>query len=119
MSTISVSGMGTIEGEVPIMTKDVRYDFIKLDAPLEEKERKYCRCLLRVQDKGGAYSPYGVCTKTTKGHVYSCSQYYDWAVMDLDMLIAYADLHKIQVPTNPTRESMLQVIRNWKISKGH
>lgn len=116
---MTTKNLNTINGPIPIMTKTVRYDFINLDAPLDERQRKYCRCLLKVQNKSGnKVNPYAVCSSRLP-QVRKCSQYYDWAVMDLDMLVAYADLHKIQIPKNPTRETMFNVINNWKISKGY
>lgn len=99
------------------MTKEVREDFIREDADLSEQQKKYCRCLLKVQDKGRGYSPYGVCTKSTRVQVRSCSEYYDFEAMDLPMLIAYANLHKLTGYDSSTRESVLKAIYDWKQSK--
>ena len=93
-------------------------EFIKANSGLSTQEGKYCKCLLEVEDKGTAYSPYGVCTKSTKAQVHSCSPYYDWSVMDLDMLTAYMSLHKLNTDNIQTREQALQAIANWKQSRG-
>ena len=95
-----------------------RYDFILPNADLSEGQRKYCRCLLRVQDRGRAYSPYGVCTKSVGAQVHSCSQYYDWPAMNLDMLRAYASLHKIDTSNLNSKEEVLNAIGQWKSSRG-
>ena len=117
-------GLGTLKNPPPIFVKPVRYDFIRTDVPLSEKQRKYCRCLLRVEDKRSkglskARSPYALCTSTIGTQIRSCSQYYDWRVMDSDMLRAYLTLHKLHPIEPATRESLLQQIRHWKISKGY
>lgn len=118
-SSPTTTGVGTGRAPPPIITPGaVRDDFIKPNADLSEKERKYCRCLLRVESKGGAYSPYGVCTSRVGAQVHSCSQYYDWGAMDLDMLLAYADLHKIDVSAVTTREQALEAIQKWKQARG-
>lgn len=113
----SVSGMATSQvANVVIQTP--QHDFIRKDAPLNDQERKYCRCLLEVESKGRAYSPYGVCTRSVGAQVHSCSPHYDWGLMDLDMLIAYMTLHKIDITGINTREQALMAISQWKTSKG-
>ncbi len=114
---MSVLGLGTRQNiPIPIMTKEVEYDFIRDDTPLSVKQKKYCRCLLRVEAKGKVRSPYGICTASVGHQVRSCSQYYDWSVMNLEIMIAYLTLHKILVPINPTRELALKAIQDWKLS---
>lgn len=104
----------------PIITPGpVRDDFLKQDASsLDEHQRKYCRCLLKVEAKGSARSPYGICTKSTGGQVHSCSQYYDFGAMDIDMLLAYMSLHNLPTGGITTREDALRAIGQWKQSKG-
>lgn len=109
----------------PMVLSEPRYDFIQEDAPLNNKEKKYCRCLLRVQDKSGGKgyfrtkgAPYGICTNSVGTQVRECSQYYDWGAMDLDMLIAWADLHAIPRDYDTSsRESVLSRINQYKAIK--
>jgi len=105
--------------EIP-EAKEERYDFMRSDTGLDEGEKKYCRCLLRVEAKGNAYSPYGVCTKSVGHQVHSCSPHYDWSVMGLEYLIAYADLHKISLTSQErsSREGVLGAIARWKLNRG-
>jgi len=95
-----------------------RYDFIRDDSSLDENQRKYCRCLIRVEEKGSAYSPYGVCKSKIPESVYSCSKDYDFSVMGLKELLAYASLHKIVVPDSSSREAVLKTIYYWKKGRG-
>jgi hypothetical protein len=128
MMTNSVSNMGTLISPpqpIPIQTnsnqitlKPERYDFIRDDAKLSEGERKYCRCLMHVQEKGGGYNPYAVCTSRVGSQVHSCSPYYDWSIMGLNNLIAYADLHNITLTDRSSREAVLNAIGAWKQSRG-
>lgn len=112
--------MGAKIGAPPVITPGpVRDDFIRNDANLDEHQKKYCRCLLKVQAKSSsARSPYGICTKSTGSQVHSCSDYYDWSAMDLPMLIAYLELHKISTAGINSREQALEAIRQWKVGRG-
>lgn len=111
--------VGTLPGGAPIpQPGPERSDFMRQDSHLSEGENKYCRCLLKVESKGNAYNPYGVCTKSTRHQVHSCSQYYDWAAMSLEMLLAYCTLHKIDITGLTTREAALAAIGRWKASRG-
>lgn len=93
-------------------------DFMLKNTELDEAGNKYCRCLLKVAAGGGASSPYAVCTNSVGQQVHSCSQYYDWDIMPLHYLNAYADLHKIHVTNRNNRNSVLRDIQNWKESRG-
>ena len=129
----SVMGMGTlavqpqpiqIQPAQSIQVQPERYDFIKTDAKLSDEEKKYCRCLLRVENStterygSQKYNPYAVCKSRIPASVYSCSPYYDWSVMGLPWLVAYADLHKINLTDQSSRESVLAQIAQWKQSRG-
>lgn len=108
----------TMSGEVIPTPGPERYDFILPNAPLTEEERKYCRCLLRVEERGGAVSPYAVCTARVGSQVQACSEYYDWPAMSLDVLLAYARLHNINVTGVTSRQEALNAIGRWKFSRG-
>src|SRR5579885_1183173 len=120
-------GMATSQIEpVSMMNglKPERYDFMREDAPLSDGERRYCRCLLRVEENTtsrygeGTYNPYAVCRSRIPEYVRSCSPYYDWSVMGLPWLIAYANLHKVNLTDTSSRESVLQQIAKWKQGRG-
>jgi hypothetical protein len=108
----------TMSGDVIPVPGEERYDFILPNAPLTEEERKYCRCLLRVEERGGARSPYAVCTARVGSQVRACSEYYDWPAMGFDILLAYMKLHNIGTAGVRDRAGALQAIGRWKFSKG-
>jgi len=85
---------------------------------LSDRDTKYCRCVLHVAAKGGAYNPYAVCAHSTKGSVHSCSPYYDFEAMPLPELLAYAGQKGITVTDRSSRESAVLAIRDWKASEG-
>ncbi len=107
-----------ISGDIIPTAGTERYDFILPNAPLTEEERKYCRCLLRVEERGGAVNPYAVCSNRVGSQVQMCSRYYDWPAMSLDVLLAYGQLHKINMSGVTSRDRALQVIGRWKQSRG-
>jgi len=113
----SVQGMAS-SPVANVVIQVPEHDFIRKDSSLNDQERKYCRCLLEVESKGRAYSPYAVCTSSTHAQVHSCSTHYDWGLMDLDMLTSYMSLHKIDTTGIDTREQALQAISNWKSGRG-
>lgn len=110
--------LGRSPDRIDSAAKTQHEDFMLKNTELDEAGNKYCRCLLKVTAKGGAYSPYGVCTKSVGHQVHSCSQYYDWNIMPLEYLNAYADLHRIRVTNRSDRNSVLRDIQNWKTSRG-
>jgi hypothetical protein len=89
---------------------------IKPDSPLTERQAKYCSCLLEKRandmDRGtvGQYNDYAVCTSSTRGHVYSCTPYYDFEHMDERYIRAYYDLHNKPYQFSHTREMQRDVV---------
>lgn len=100
-----------------VVPGEIRHDFIK-PGSLDTQDAKYCRCLLEVNAKGTAYSPYGVCKSRVGPGVYSCTKYYDWSAMSLDMLLSYLDLHKVDTSGITTREHAIEAIRQKLASRG-
>lgn len=100
------------------LVSQVQSNFIKSDAQIDDQQQKYCRCLLEVKAKGGRYNPYAICTHSVGAQVHSCSEYYDFPSMDLDALVAYADLHKITGYDNSNRQTVLNAIASWKAGRG-
>lgn len=89
-----------------------QHDFFKTGTKLDEQEKKYCSCLLKVQDKGTAKSPYAVCTHSVGTTTRECSAEYDFDKIPTNLLQAYAKLHKLQVPEYTDRTGVLQAIHN-------
>ena len=70
---------------------------------LTKRERKYCSCLMKVRPR--VNNPYGICTSSVynkqnvkRKKVVNCSSYYDYNILNMEMLKAYASEKKI-----PTR----------------
>lgn len=76
-------------------------DMLQKDAPLSERERKYCRCLVKAKS---ATNPYAVCTKSVgrKGTI-RCFQHYNLARFDEEQLNALTKLHKKSSPDETVR----------------
>src|SRR6185437_3572783 len=74
--------------------------------PLSDADAKYCSCLIHVQEKGCAYSPYGVCTKSVGDQYRGCASYYKYDQFTDGELGAFMDLHKIS-GSGGSRSSML------------
>lgn len=81
--------------------------------PPSEQQKKFCDCVLKVEQKGGAYNPYAVCAHSTGTSYHWCSeQVYNFETMSLSDLQAYAALHNL--PTAGTREDLLRRISEMK-----
>lgn len=88
--------------------------------PLSESQAKFCSCVLKVESKGYAYNPYAVCAKTigtTMGRS-PCTPYYDFENMPVELLESYITLHKIPLPMDKSRESLIDTINQWKSIEG-
>lgn len=118
MNNVTTQGLGTGISPPIISVELLSHAMIKPGADLSEKEKKYCRCLLKVEAKGNVRSPYGICTNSVGTQVPSCSQYYDFPNMNLEMLIAYMTLHKIDTFGINSREDAFEAIGKWKASRG-
>lgn len=88
------------------------HDFFKTDTKLSEQEKKYCSCLVKVVNNGGADNPYAVCAHTVGSTTKECTSEYDFNKMPDNLLNAYAKLHKLQVYGNRSRSNLLQSIHN-------
>lgn len=96
-----------------------KHGFMLDDAPLNERQRKYCTCILEVQAKGKVSNPYPICAKSVGTTYRSCSKYYDWLAMDVPELLAWMNLHDVTIPKLHTRENLVTAIRKWKIERGY
>ncbi len=103
--------------------------YFKRISMLVDVEERYCRCVLHVAAKntrkcnrdlgelGGSrrcYNPYSVCRSRIPAGVVYCGAHYEWESIPTDELIAFADLKKLSVGTNPNRASVLAEIRKEK-----
>ena len=109
--------------------------YLKKEAPLNEKERKYCRCVLHLagnqtptclveqawrKEREGrtCYNPYAVCASRIKTTSRLCGQNYIFENIPDHELRAYALLSGITVPKPYNRAKMLANIEAWKRAKG-
>ena len=108
--------------------------FFLEDSDLDEDKKKWCRCVLKVATKEtgeclktkawfkkiegkSCYNPYSVCSKTVGTSTKECSQHYDFNKFSDQRLIAYVQLHHIDVPDPYNRTKTLNNIYEWKKSK--
>ena len=84
--------------------------------PLTQSQQKFCSCILGATS---ANNPYAVCAKSTGTTSRLCSEYYDFYTMPLAKLEGYYLLHKIPMPISRDRDSLIEGIRQWKLSTGH
>lgn len=107
------------------------------DADLSEREKKWCRCVLKVADKQKGrcnterawretrdgktcYNPYAICSKSVGTSTRKCSQNYNFSAIPDDYLISYAQLHQkpkngmvMKIPEPYNREQMLKNIETY------
>jgi hypothetical protein len=106
---------------------DPEHHLIKESTTLTEGEKKYCDCLVGVsgsqpgaclmekawyQKREGhtCYNPYAVCAH--KGTATKqCSINYDFDDMSVSELMAYANLHRIELPAKVTRTELVRRIK--------
>jgi|SRR5579871_3935603 len=80
-------------------------------------ERKYCNCLLKVQNKqGDSVNPYAICAHV--GDRTQCGAAYDYVKTSDDYLTAFAELHQLPIPMPYNRRTMLDTLDLWKRNSG-
>jgi len=81
----------------------------------------YCRCILHVHAKnlasGYRGNPYAICAKSTGKSQHYCMADYNFNIMPLDHLVAFADLEKIKLSNPTSRNLSLKEIENWVAAK--
>lgn len=100
------------------------------DAPIDDRQRAYCRCLLHVAARnrddcygtpgalgtGRCYNPYAVCTASV-GRQSECSNYYAFTPEAVrggipdDEVAAYARMRRL--PVGPTRQATVAAIQEY------
>lgn len=88
----------------------------KTDNNLNERQQKYCSCVLKVEDKRNVNNPYAVCAKSTRTSSKHCGESYDFDNMKDKHIIAYANLRKgaIPIPVPYNRQQLIENIKKWK-----
>jgi hypothetical protein len=111
--------------------EDINY--FKENADLNEREKKWCRCVLHVAakqsdqclenvnenagklfDGKSCYNFYAVCSSTVGTSSRKCGINYEFRNIPDNELVAYAKIKKIVVPKPYVREQMIQAIFEWK-----
>jgi cobalamin biosynthesis protein CobT len=99
-------------------TDQDKKNYFKKGSDLNGDEEKFCRCILHVEEKGGAYNPYAVCAKSVGTTSRKCGENYNYRSIPLDELRAYLKSKGIRVSKNATRSEMLEKIKKWKAKEG-
>ena len=75
---------------------------IKKKSKLTNREKRYCRCLIKVRSKS-IQNPYGICTnsvynlqKKKRKTIVKCTKKYDFTKMTLKQLQSYSRKKKIK-----------------------
>jgi len=75
---------------------------IKKSSRLTNREKRYCRCLIKVRSKG-IKNPYAICTnsvynlqKQKRKTIVTCTKNYDFTKMTLKQLHSYSKKKKIK-----------------------
>lgn len=92
-------------------------DLLLQDRALSEDEQKYCSCLLKVESKGSARNPYAVCAKAVGTTSRDCSKHYNYEAMPDDLLRAYMNKEKLNIPKPWNRQQALDGIRAFLSGK--
>jgi hypothetical protein len=111
-------------------TRRRRRDYFRPDTHLNDREKKYCRCILSVgarnseeclrerawlKTRGGrtCYNPYAICHSSTGLRTQvSCDTEYELENIPENELIAYAHLKRIPIPEPYDREALLDELYN-------
>lgn len=118
----------TTRSAVSTIPKKEKRQMIQQNAPLNEKQRKWCRCVLKVaakqtpkclQQKGWykkyegkeCYNPYSICSKSVGTSSKECAKYYNLDQLTKTELLGYARLNSIQVNEKHTKKTIIDVIK--------
>ncbi len=121
------------EVKVATGSKPAASGYFSTQSPLDEKQQKYCRCLMHVaaqqpawclREKAwrqtrsgvGCYNPYAVCTASVKRQgTVECSGNFDFARVPDNELVAYALLFHDQVlAANGWQELPAPGVAGWR-----
>ena len=88
-----------------------------------EREKRYCRCLMKVRSKLKRGSPYAICTNsvysiqgTKRRKVVKCSEKYDFKKYTMKQLRAYAKEKKIP-HSNMNKSNLIKKLDKYAKSK--
>jgi len=105
---------------------------IKQNSDLNDKDKKYCSCVIDVAEKntnrcnlgkdwgnmsGGkmCYSPYAVCAKSVGTTNKKCGLNYDYDAMTKEQLVSFLNLNHINADTSLSKDELLKMIQNKKL----
>jgi len=108
-----------------------KHNILKQNSDLDERNQKYCSCVIKVAEKntekcnlehdwgtvsGGksCYSPYAVCAKSVGTTNRNCGSNYDYNSMTKEQLRAFLNINKIEVSKSLTRDQLLEMIYDKK-----
>ena len=128
----SPSGVGSNPSHNPGKDKS---HWIIPGTTLDEREQKYCRCLLHVGSKQPGRcnlekawfeeydsgrrcaNPWAICAKSVGTTTRQCGDNYNYDAIPDSELIAFANLHNILEPEPYNRIELLRRIKEWKTQK--
>jgi hypothetical protein len=91
---------------------------IKKKSKLTNREKRYCRCLIKVRTKG-IQNPYAICTnsvynlqKKKRKTIVKCTKNYDFTKMTLKQLQSYSRKKKIKYSGYRKKELIQQFQKN-------
>jgi len=59
--------------------KSAKDKYFKPNSPLNDDQKRICRCIMHAAKQSPRYNPYAICRASTKvGGQISCSQYFDY-----------------------------------------
>ena len=113
---------------------DGKDEFFVKDPPLSPREKKYCRCTLKVMSKqpawclrdrawfhkrGGktCYNPYAICAKSVGTTSRNCGDNFDYEKLDDKYLMGFANIKNIKISDPYDRQLLLNNIYQWKKSE--
>ena len=101
----------TLESDI-VPTGRGQHDFFISDSNLDETQKKFCSCIIKVEAKGGVRSPYAICAHSVGTTTRDCSKNYNFRRMPDYLIQAYASLHHIDLPEPYNRQQALGLIHN-------
>jgi hypothetical protein len=89
--------------------------YFKKDSTLSDEQKKYCRCLLKVEAQGRGTNPYAICTASVKRRgSFTCGEHYNYSSMPKESREAFARLHHMN-PSDYSEQGLINAL-NRKVS---
>ena len=102
------------EPSIKSVNKEKSKYFVR-GTPLNEKQKKYCRCLVHVAESKRTTNPYAICTKVTdrKGR-FKCLPYYNLNNLTASEVRGLAKLHGKSVPQLKKYMNTIHRTKEWR-----